>query len=144
MTDILTSWDAASGHGDWLFDPDQAALPGSSELATAVLISLFSDATASGDDALPDPDGGKRGWWGGAIGSKLWLRQRAKQTPTLLAQVKGDIEAALAWMIADGLAGSIDVTTEYTRPGMLGASVVIHRANGTDLSLRFANFWDAN
>jgi phage gp46-like protein len=168
MTDIITSWDSAAGAGDWYFAPDNPAiwvdengdpivdehgglinailapgLPTSSDLATAVLISLFSDEVASDDDALPDPSGDKRGWWGGPIGSKLWLRHRSKPTTTLLAQIKSDIQTALAWLVADGVAGSIDVTVEYTRPGMLGTKIVIHRASGTDLALRFANLWDA-
>lgn len=168
MTDIITGWNAGTGCGDWIFEPDSpsiwtdengdpivdeagglidavlpSGLPSSSELATAVLISLFTDAVASDDDKLPDPSGNKRGWWGGAIGSKLWLRQRAKPTQTLLTQVKDDIQTALAWLIEDGIAGSIDIITEYTRPGMLGAKIVIHRASGANLSLRFANLWDA-
>lgn len=168
--DILTGWDTASSTGDWIFSPDHPmiwtdehgnpvlddagglvdaivdpalTLQRSSDLATAVLISLFSDAQADSDDALPDAAAGRRGWWGGAIGSKLWLRQRAKPTPALLVQVKDDIQQALAWLVDDGVAASVDVATEFTRPGMLGARITIHRGAGPSLSLRFANLWDA-
>ncbi|WP_395391504.1 phage GP46 family protein [Novosphingobium sp. BL-8A] len=167
MTDIVTSWDAPSGSGDWLFTPEfpmlwtdengdpiideggglidaiiAPTLPSSHDLATAVLISLFSDALAGEDDQLPDQSGDRRGWWAGSIGSKLWLRQRSKQTPTVLQLVKDDIKSALAWMIEDGVAASIDVETEFTRSGMLGSRVVIHRRDGTNVALRFANLWD--
>ncbi|WP_260927340.1 phage GP46 family protein [Novosphingobium sp. 9] len=166
MTDIITSWDTAAGTGDWVFDPewpmiwtdqhgeavvDEAGglinaiptptLQRSDEITTAVLISLFSDAVASDDDTLPDQTGDRRGWWGGSIGSKLWLRQRAKRSATLLTQVRDDIQTVLAWLIEDGVASSVDVTTEYTKPGMLGVQIVIRRGN-TSLTLRFANVWD--
>ena len=167
MTDIITSWDTQTGSGDWLFTPEYPmlwtdengdpivdengglinavvapTLPSSHDLATGVLISLFSDALASDDDALPDQSGDRRGWWGGEIGSKLWLRQRSKQSDTLLQLVKDDIKSALAWMIEDSVAASIDVEAEFTRPGMLGTRVVIHRPDGTNVALRFANLWD--
>src|SRR4051812_18257550 len=124
--DIATLWDTATGAGDWVLDPgsstiwtdengnsivDENGQPVSSEfiagsglvsgcdLVTAVLISLFTDAAADTDDAIPDGSGDPRGWWAGAIGSKLWLRQREKATQTLLALVRDDCERALAWMV---------------------------------------------
>lgn len=167
MSDIITSWNAETGTGDWVFDPDSPSfwvddqgrpitdengglinavlspdIPSSSELATAVLISLFSDALASEDDNLPDNTGDRRGWWGGAIGSKLWLRQRAKKTDDLLKTVQDDAAQALAWMVEDGVAGEITTAAEFQSPNALALSVVIRRAGRPDLALRFANLWD--
>lgn len=169
MIDILTGWNPALGYGDWLLDSsssslwvdeagapivDQAGAPidaittgiptmqSAGDLATAVLISLFTDAAADDDDVIPDGTGNRRGWWGGAIGSKLWLRQRDKPTPQLPAIVKADIEDALTWLVTDGIATRVDVVTEYPRPGMLGAQVTIHRMTGQPLALRFSRLWD--
>lgn len=167
--DILTVWNVEQGQGDWRFDDYVAALlaaddgtpivddlgnpivvdrlvnpdgrPPGSDLATAILISLFTDATASSDDG-PLPDGDPRGWWGAAdIGSKLWLRGREKQQPALLLTVRDDIRRALAWLIDDGVAADVAVETEFTRPGMLGARVTITRATGGVETLAVAWAW---
>jgi len=170
MTDIVTGWNATQGFGDWLLGGNEPALwvdgagnpivdeggapigviddssdrlQSAGDLATAVLISLFTDAAADDDDTIADGTENRRGWWGGNIGSKLWLRQREKPTPQLLALVKSDIVDALDWLIQDGVAARIDVATEYTRPGMLGAQVTIHRSGGRPLTLRFASLWDS-
>lgn len=170
MADIVTIWNVAEGRGDWQFDDyivsvltddDGAAItdddgnpiivdrlvnpaaraPGN-DLRTAVLISLFTDAVATPDDGLP-ADADPRGWWGAPdIGSRLWLHvERAKQQPALLLTVRDDIRAALAWLIDDGVAARVEVDTEFTRPGMLGARVTITRAVGGVETLAFAWAW---
>jgi phage gp46-like protein len=116
------------------------------DLGTAILISIFTDQTAGTDDVIPDRSGDPRGWWGdlGAaypIGSKLWLRMRSKQTDVVLSLVKNDIETALEWLIDDGVASSIDVTVEWSRPGMLGARIVVNRTNGTNPAVNFDWAW---
>lgn len=146
MSDIITVWNPTLGLGDWVLPglTDAADLPESSEqsdLATAVLISLFSDATADDDDVAPDGAQDPRGWWAGPIGSKIWLRMRAKKTAALLAIVQADIVDALQWLIEDGVASSIDVLTEWTPPSMLGAQVTITRATGASENLKFAWAW---
>lgn len=141
--DITTVWDVAASRGDFLFvAPD---LVGGNDLRTAVFISLFTDRTAGPDDVIPDGTKDPRGWWGDqgqdqAIGSKLWLIRRAKQTPRTLAQAKEYCREALKWMIDDGVASAIDVETEWTRPGMLGVSVVLHRLGGR-VDLQFETAW---
>ena len=170
MADIITRWDTSRGVGDWVPTAanqviwtdedgnsvtDQNGLPidsiftaggdllGGDDLMTAVIISLFTDAGAAGDDVITDGSADPRGWWGGPIGSKLWLRARVKQTPLTLALVKRDIEDALAWLIEDAVASSVDVATEWTRPGMLGALVIISRADGGRRALAFSTAWSA-
>ena len=169
MTDITTTWSADDGTGDWSLDISQTSfwtdengnsildeagqpidsifvagegLVSGSDLITSLLISLFSDASADFDDAIPDGSGDPRGWWGGVIGSKLWLRERSKQTSTTLALVKNDIERALAWMVDDGVVASIDVTTEWTQPGTLGARVLLNRVDGARVAVKFTNLWE--
>jgi phage gp46-like protein len=116
------------------------------ELGTAVMISLFTDAQADEDDTIPDGSADPRGWWGDLdedrhIGSKLWLLSRAKQTNTTLALAQSYIGDALQWLIDDEVADSIDVFTEWSWPGFLGAQIVIHRSNGTTATVRFDWAW---
>lgn len=169
MTDIATTWDAGRGLSDWrrslpqqvvwtdeagnsIVDQDGRPVstqftPGDGlalgdDLLTAVLISLFTDAEADTDDAILDGSGDPRGWWAGAIGSKIWLRARSKATPLVLALVKNDIERALAWLIEDDVAAAVSVETEWTRTGLLGARVVISRNDGTRRALAFGRVWE--
>lgn len=169
MSDIATIWRVDQAAGDWVLSPsswpiwvdeqgnsirDQqgravgnAFVPGTGlvagqDLYTAVLISLFSDAEAGPDDIFPDGSGDPRGWWGGAIGSKLWLRARSKATPTILALVKTDIAQALQWLIEDDVVAAIDVVTEFTRPSILGAQVTFRRRDGARAALSFSRLWE--
>lgn len=144
MPDIATIWDIANGRGDWALDPTTGGLLVGGDLATAVLISLMTDRTAAPDDVIPDQSNDPRGWWADddvPIGSKIWLRLRSKQTDETLALVKQDIADALQWLIDDGVASSVDILTEWTRPAMLGARVILIRADGTQHELRFEWAW---
>ena len=169
MADIATIWNVDQAVGDWALSPSSWPIwvdeqgnsihdergrvvgndfiPGDGlvsgqDLYTAVLISLFSDAEAAPDDVIPDGSGDPRGWWGGTIGSKLWLRARSKATPTLLALVKADIAQALQWLIDDDVVAAIDVTTEFTRPSMLGARIILRRRDGARAALSFSRLWE--
>lgn len=169
MADIVTAWDSINGVGDWLLSAanqviwtdqngnsivDQNGAPIDSiftagqglivgdDLMTAVLISLFTDAEAGPDDPLPDPSGDPRGWWGGPIGSKLWLRMRSKVLPATLAIVKQDLADALVWLIEGNIAARVDVETQWVRSGVLGAIVAIYRTDGTRRALAFARVWE--
>ena len=150
MTDIQTGWNFANGLADWIFLPGNDAtdptnqLSYGNDLATAVIISLFTDAQAGPDDVIPDGSTDPRGWWGGPIGSKIWIfTDRGKATDDLPGQVTAAASDALQWMIDDGVATSIDTAAAYTAPGQMMLTVTVHRGNGAALALQFANFWDA-
>lgn len=91
-------------------------------LASAVIMSLFTDRRASDDDILPDFfSTDRRGWWGDLasteikndqIGSRLWLLERSKTIPEVLVQAKEYVRESLEWLIEDGLASDIQITTE--------------------------------
>ena len=86
VTDLRGIW------ADWLQNPD-GSLDETEELVNIVKVALLTDALASPDDILPDPDAtDRRGWWGDLdtetiwpgswpIGCKCWLLSRAKITP---------------------------------------------------------------
>lgn len=71
------------------------------------------------------------------LGSRLWLLRRAKESPDTLARARHYAEEALAWLVADGAARSIETEAEWVRPGLLGLRVVILRADGSRFEQAF-------
>jgi phage gp46-like protein len=120
-------------------------------LETAVILSLFTDRRAEASDPLPDGHTDPRGWWGDAfppvdgdrIGSRLWLLGREKEQPAVLMRAREYAVEALQWLIADKVAARVDVTTEFTRPGLLGLQVVIHKPLADPVEYRFSATWAA-
>src|SRR5207249_4856663 len=93
MTDIALLWDAETQRADLAMAGRYLAQ--TDELASAVTISLFTWARAKPDDPLP-PQSPRMGWWGDSfatvsgdrIGSRLWLFEREKITPTTLTRIQ--------------------------------------------------------
>jgi len=148
--DILGVFDRDALAVDWQLVNGDLARDGG--LETAVLLSLFTDATADADDELPDGTGDRRGWWGDLpldppvgsalgdrIGSKLWLRVREKQIQPVLTTLIGDAAQALAWLRADGIAEQVGVTGRFPRLSWVELSPVIARRgpNGQVTDTRF-------
>ncbi|WP_126456738.1 phage GP46 family protein [Sulfuriflexus mobilis] len=114
-------------------------------LRTAVIYSLFTDRRAADDDILPDGTNDRRGHWGDAYlkdegdseGSRLWLLSREKEIVDVLNRAKEYAEEALAWLIDDGIATSVQVTTQWVRRGLLGLHVVITLREGAPFSDNF-------
>ncbi len=134
--------------GDLALDPT---------LQTAILISLLTDRVADPDDALPPGTTDRRGWWGDAYlptlpdgspdhwGSKLWLRRRCTATPQNASLIQEDIEEALAWMTATGVATEVDVSTAWASAIGLNVSVTITQSKrGQPVVSRFTALWNAS
>jgi phage gp46-like protein len=142
MSDITTLWNVT--RGDWA----QAglALASGNDLATAILISLFTDRQVSEDETIPDGTKDPRGWWGDdgqyLIGSRLWLLERAKRTQDTLTLAQSYIEEALQWLIDDGVVGSFDIFCEWTQQHMLGARITAIRPDGASQVLNFSWAWN--
>ncbi|WP_230682906.1 phage GP46 family protein [Variovorax paradoxus] len=97
-------------------------------LSTAVILSLFSDRRAGPDDVLPLHQQDRRGWVGDEfmgdgfdsrvdpIGSLLWLCYVTKTVTDVLERARFAVQEALAWMIRDGIASRVEVTTEWAGP----------------------------
>ncbi len=121
-------------------------------LSTAVLISLLTDRRASTDDVIDDPTD-KKGWWGDLvpdvgdrIGSKLWQHERSKTTNADQIKIRKAMEESLQWMIDDGVAKKIIITTE--RFGVagnyrLGATIKIYKTFGGEEVIKFDDLWEA-
>lgn len=147
MSDIALFWDAEAVAADLsLVDGDLATEAG---LKTAVILSLFTDRRARPDDRLPQEGADRRGWWGDVagrdaddeIGSRLWLLSREKQTAQVVAKAREYALEALAWMLRDRVAVSIEVEAEITRPGVLGLGIAITRPDGPGRE-RFDFVWN--
>ena len=135
MTDLALFW------SDQLLSADVAIagadLATDEGLRTAVIVSLFTDARAHDDDALPD-GADRRGWWGDAVadvagdrtGSRLWLFRRAKNLRTVIEDFRQAVAEALAWLVEDGIARSVEVTAEARDRQTLAFAVEIRRRDG--------------
>lgn len=144
MSDTKTVWSTPNGYGDWQMNGAQLAT--GDDLATAILISLFTDRIAEPDDVIPDGSNDPRGWWGDAgeatpIGSRLWLLSRAKQTQETLQRAYDYIVEALQWMIDDGVVAKFDVLVEWTKASELGAQVVAYKQDGSTVANAFSWAW---
>lgn len=155
-TDIKIRWDTNLMEGDFIFENND--LVTDEGLATAVLISLFTDQRASDEDDIPNANVNqnyidKRGWWGDVvspvvdgdeIGSKLWLLERAKTTDENLAAAEEYATDALEWMKDDEIAKAITVTAERQQINgqeVLALAVEIERFDGNKLNLQFDPEW---
>lgn len=94
-------------------------------LATAVILSLFTDRRAGVDDALPHGQTDRRGWVGDEFmapadtavgltgrdpwGSLLWLLLQGKTTDDIPARAQFAAREALDWLVRDGIASRVDV-----------------------------------
>lgn len=146
MGDIALAWGPADGDADLtIVDDDLGADDG---LRTAVLLSLFTDRRAEEDDAIPSEDGERRGWWadqfaqveGDLIGSRLWLLDRSTRREDLIPRAEEIAREALAWMLEDKVAESIDVTAE-AEGNRLAFAITIHRPEADPASFRFWHVW---
>lgn len=146
MTDLALRWDNVAFGADLALEG--ASLASDDGLKTAIIISLFTDARARDDDPLPAP-GDRRGWWGDAqptiandrIGSRLWLLNREKRLPSVVARASDYAREALAWLITDGVAATVDVEAEAIGEHTLAIGVAITRPDGPGRQ-RFDFVWE--
>lgn len=117
---------------------------------TAVIISLFTDRRATPDQVPVElPQNDLRGYWGDVrpvvdgdtTGSLLWLLAREKQLPQVLSRAVQYCREALAWMIEDRVATTIDVRAEYVATGWMGIQIDIYRPDGSAVGYRYNYEW---
>ncbi len=152
MPDIALAWQPLGARGD--FAVANGALATGNDLATAVLVSLFSDAVASPDDTAAHNLSDPHGWWGDTyeaaapggtpLGSRLWQLFRGVKAgnTNLPLQAQNACALALRWLITDGIAASVQVAAGWVRPTALGIQVTITRPAGGIQAFRFEALWD--
>lgn len=145
MTDIAIVWSNDTATGDWAMAAD-GDLMHDDDLASAVLVSIFTHRTASDDFVQPDLAKDPRGWWGDSfndvkypIGSRLWQFYRAIRTDTTLADVRDACAEALQWLVDDGVADSVSVTTQWAGRTRIGIRVDVRQGDGP--ATRFSFVW---
>lgn len=145
MTDIAIRWIPAEFRGDWAIGPD-GDVEHDADLATAVLISLFTHRTASEDYVHPDAVSDPRGWWGDMfgddadrIGSRLWQYYRTTKTDSTLADLRDVCIDALSWLVRDGVASNVDVNTQWY--GRSGVAITVTVQQGNSVAQRFSYVW---
>jgi phage gp46-like protein len=94
-------------------------------LQTAILISLFTNARAGVDVALPLGQDNRQGWVGSGFtraangsmgddwGSLLWTIYVSKSTTQILERARFYAQEALAWLVRDGIAERVVVEAEW-------------------------------
>lgn len=102
-----------------------------------ILTALFTDARAPADvlERLGERD--PRGVWseepGTREGSLLWTHERAKLTPQEISRVREDVEAALAFVVQEGIAQRVVVEARRGDGDRLDVVVVLERGNATGM-----------
>lgn len=148
--DLALQWDPSTGTVDLAVVGDDLA--SDEGLETAVLLSIFTDARANPDDTLPSDDGDLRGWLGDEFadvegdrfGSRLWLLSRAARRADVLPLAEQYVTEALAWMVTDGVARSVEVVPEFGTVGGAAAlllGVTVYKPDGTAVGFRFSHVW---
>lgn len=102
-------------------------------LATATIVSLFSDARAPLDEALPAGES-RRGFWGedagDPFGSLLWLvLDREKVTPSVIERMRGYAAQALQWLVDEDVAERVEVQAVRSERDRVDLQVVLHRGS---------------
>lgn len=149
MSDIKTIFIDLEHGADYALDG--LGLTEDDGLETAVIISLFTDRRALADDTIPDGSKDRRGWWGDSfadvkndlIGSRLWLLSREKQLPEPMKRAKQYADEALAWLVDDGVAQSVEAVASNPRDGILALNIGIARPGHPVRQFRFETFWSA-
>jgi phage gp46-like protein len=117
-------------------------------LENALSLSIFSDARVT-EDQLPYGSTNKRGWWGDLfseipgdkIGSRLWTINPAKITEDTRNLTEDYCRESTKWLIDDGIADTINFTTEYNVNKHLNILIETVRPGG--VVSKFQVVWDA-
>ncbi len=118
-----------------------------STLTRAVLISLFTWRRALTDDPVDDEE--LFGWWGDSypniaddrIGSRLWLLRRVKLTDATQRDAEFYANEALRWLLDDGHAIAIEITSEKAEISRLNLSVIITVPGGDRIEIKPISSW---
>ncbi len=116
-------------------------------LTRAVLISLFTWRRALTDDPVDDEE--LFGWWGDSypdiaddrIGSRLWLLRRVKLTDATQRDAEFYANEALRWLLDDGHAIAIEITSEKADISRLNLTVIITVPGGDRIEIKPISSW---
>lgn len=123
--------DLELANGDLVMDPG---------LATATIVSLWTDRRATLDDGLAVDDD-PRGYWGDREGdrwgSHLWLLERAKHTDDTLREAEHAARMSCDWMRRVGIAQRVTARASWAETGHLRVELTVE----PDTRPRWAELW---
>lgn len=142
---------------DWSLLVD-GSLDDSRALATAVAVALGTNAQASTEDVLPDPDSADRqGWWGDMdadtiwngwpIGTKLWLLRRSAILPSgskagaTQAWANAYILSAIQPFIDNKIATRFEIVSVRVDKQRIDALIELYRGPRTAVQLMYQVLW---
>lgn len=148
--DVKTAFNGELMVSDWqLAGPDLETDEG---LATAFVISLFTDGQLHPDDPIPEGETGRGGFWGDVVapvnapegepwrtGSRLRLIRREKQTAETARRAEDICEEALAWAVKMGVVREVVVSAAWADVGRLELLITGFRPDGTPF--KFRHLW---
>ena len=144
-------WDASRGCFDIALTKS-GGVDASDPLSGAVIVSLFTDRTADPSEMTPDLGTDRRGWWADAskpverrMGSLLWTEYRQKKSDAVRRRIESKAKAALAWLVEDGAAASVDVVASFPRdrPEWIALQVVVVEPSGIRRDWKLDVLWAA-
>ncbi len=143
MSDLLFDFFADEYHLDLVLNNSEIQIDES--LRMPVLISLFTDARCEKNE-IPKGQTSQKGFWGDSIlgektGSKLWLLDKSKLNNETLIKYKEYAQDVLKWMITDGIAKEIKVTSEYNLKNELILLIQIKKPSGEIESITINDLW---
>ncbi|OIN27390.1 phage GP46 family protein [Vibrio barjaei] len=101
----------------------------------AVLQSVYNYAESTKNDRARMDNHERGGTWSGElieiVGSRDWTLKRAKLTDETLRLAKRFYEEALAWLIQQGHAKTIEVNVWREKPNQMGRNVMITLTDGS-------------
>ena len=117
-------------------------------LENALSISIFTDARVT-TEQLPYGTTNKKGWWGDMfadnpgdkIGSRLWTIHPNKITDETRKLAEDYCRESTKWLIDEGIADTINFTTEYNENKHLNIFIETIRPDGQ--SEKYQVLWDA-
>lgn len=117
-------------------------------LETAVAMSLWTNRRVDLSQlSILSKD--QMGWWGDLtsdiqgdqIGSRLWLLEREKVTTEVLRRSEDYSVECLQWMIDDGIARSINVSSSYTLSKVMVTVIEIEKPEQEE-NIRYEVNWE--
>lgn len=145
MTDIAVLKPTSDFSFDIFFTDDGFVTDDS--LQTAVTISLFTDRRLPDSVANLDGSDDRRGYWGDLVeadgyqwGSLLWTLYRQVITAPVITSCREYCEQALQWLIDDGIAEAVIVTSERAGTYQISIGIEIVKRDTRD-TLRYSYLW---
>jgi phage gp46-like protein len=146
--DIAIVWNPLTFSGDWGVGIGDLAIDAGG-LRSAVMLSLFTDRAAPpGYVPPPGSPPQRRGYWGDTyakrqIGSWLWTLDRSIKSGdlALLNDVDDICSVALQWLIDDGVVSTVNVSSIWQQPDVIGTNTTLTPPNAPEVAFNFAWAW---